>query len=87
MGLARAGSVDDVVAYKYGPYLFGVKKNGRIIGLSGESFDDEHDLIKNYDDTRAYSKPRLGDFEKNPLLIRCYADGSELQLRPKKEEP
>jgi hypothetical protein len=65
-----------VTAYKYGPYTFGVTKSMRISGLCGESFKNESDLLDSYDEV-------LGDYDDNPPLFRVYADGNEVQLRPK----
>jgi len=65
------------VAYRYGPYTFGITKNYRISGLCSESFENEEDLLKHYDNC-------LGDFANNPPLFRVYQDGTEVKLRPKR---
>lgn len=71
-----------ISGYRYGGYWFGVTqlKNGRfrtekISGLSGSSFDTEHELLMAYDSTNGAGR------EDGPGLIRVYLDGSQAVLR------
>lgn len=68
----------EIAGYRTPLYWFGLLK-GRIQGMSGVSYASEAELLTDYDAS-------YGDHVGNPPLFRVYADGSEVQLRPKFQE-
>jgi len=64
-----------ISGYRYNCYWFGITRTGKIAALCNVQYEDEADLLADYD--------RTGD---HGGLIRVYEDGTEEQIRPVKDE-
>ncbi len=71
-------SSNEVAGYEFGGNWFGMTKGGKISGMSGVRYNSEGELLADYDDTQ-------GSGPNTPLLVKVYADGRRIQLRPKVE--
>jgi hypothetical protein len=63
-----------ITHYEFGGVTFNITgaKKPRINGFNNDQFGSEHELLSAYDDTG-----------QGADLFRCYADGSQVKLRPR----